>query len=132
QAVVGPVEGEIADPRVGKEPPLLARVDIDRVEVAVRVILIDVESGAVRGIEGDAGDLVEHHSIEVGEVRHLAGREVHLAEEANAARIADSSDEAGGLLVADPARHRAESGRAEMVYVSQRIFPERGEIFALE
>ncbi len=66
QAFIGLVEGEIADARVGQQLALLAGIDIDRDQIAIGVILVGVESGPAVGIEGDGGDLVEHHAIEVG------------------------------------------------------------------
>ena len=83
QALVGLVEGEVADPGIGQQPPLLAGIDVNRVEVAIGVIFVGVESGPAVGIEGEAGHLVEHHAVEIGEVRELAGRKVHPAEEAD-------------------------------------------------
>ena len=91
--------------------PLLAGVDVDRVDVAVGVILVGVEGGAGRRVEGDARHLVEHHAVEVGEMRDLAGGKVHPAEEADPAGLAEGGDQAVGLLVDEAARHRPEAAR---------------------
>ena len=69
QALVGMVEGEVADARVGQQLALAPGIDVDRHELAERIILVGVESGPAGRVEGDAGDLVEHHPVEVGEVR---------------------------------------------------------------
>jgi hypothetical protein len=106
QALVGTVEGKIADPRVGQQTALLASINVDRVDVAIGVVLVDVEGRAAVGIEGDARHFVEHHSVEIREVRDLAGGEIHLPQKADLAGPPEGRDEAVGLLVDETPRHR--------------------------
>ena len=132
QALVGPVEGEVADPGVGQQAPLLAGVDIDRVEFAIGVILVGIESGPGCRVEGDAGHLVQHHAVEFGQRRELAGGEVHAPEEADPPGIAERRDQAVGLVVNEAARHRAQSARRQMLDLGQRKLRQRGEVRFLE
>ena len=48
KAVVGVVEDEVSDARVGQEAALLTGIDVDRIDVAVGVILVGVEGSAGR------------------------------------------------------------------------------------
>ena len=106
KALIDPIEGEVADPRVGQQAPFLAGVDVDRVQVAIGVIFVGIKGYPRVGIEREAGHLVQHHAVQVGEMGELAGGEIHFPEEADPPRVAESGDEAVGLVIDEAARHR--------------------------
>src|SRR5439155_3717055 len=81
QRLVGGIEHDVADARVLEEHALGARVDVYCDNVAEGAIVFSVIGRPRGGIEGKAGDAIEHDALDLLELGQLASREIHASEE---------------------------------------------------
>ena len=59
------VDDDVADPRIVQQHLAFARVDIDRKNVAIGVIILGIEGRPAVGIVSQRRDAVEHRSFDV-------------------------------------------------------------------
>ena len=130
--LVARVDDDIADPRILEQHAPGAAIDIDLHQVAKGVIVVGVIGFARIGVERQAGHLVEHHPLQLGELAQATGGEVHRAKKADLTGKTERGDQRIGLFIDIAARHRPQSLGAEMGHLGQGVDGQPGEVGALE
>ena len=131
QRLVDRVEHHVADPRILQQGNLPAGVDIDLDEVAKGVIVLGIIGFASRRVERQAGHLVEHHPLDLGQFGQRAGGHVHPTDEPDLPGKAERRDQAVGPGIDEPARNRSERLGRQMRNLAQREGGELGQLRGL-